>query len=223
MRVSSLILCLASICSAVPAPASVPQAPDSELQSEAYQTWTTTLPEPLRNALSEFKEPSSFEKTPDPAIIERWESDISKRGTIERGKRYSLAGWVFTIGAYIVQEVGSTSWVFPQQSDWSARNWLADDVTTSIRSTFGDGFHIQNIGGGWTWSGQIGNGYEFQDIPYEALYRVFMDSIETAMDWISQENYLAFQLIDNAGVQIGIFALYPTNGDLNSVRNYHND
>lgn len=226
MRFFSLIVCLASLCSAVPAPTSIPSAADNHLQpvtaSEAYHTYPAGLPERIRNALAEINEPKPSDIAPGvvpTAVAVR--RGVSKRTLIDDGHKYSIAGWVFTIGNIWFREIGSTTWKFPPMSDWSSRNWLADDVATSIRSVFGDGFHEQNIGGGWTWTGTLVSGYEFQDIPYEVLWRVFMDAIETADEWISTENYLAFTMIDNAGVFLGSFELYPTNGDMSNYWNAH--
>lgn len=50
-----------------------------------------------------------------------------------------------------------------------------------------------------------------------------MDAIETAMDGVTDENYLAFSMVDKAGVLIANLELWRTNGDLSNIKNYHND
>lgn len=70
-----------------------------------------------------------------------------KSGEIDQGKRYPITGRVFPVGFYFCQEIGSIIWAFAAQSDWNARNWLADAVATSIRSAYGDGYHHQTISG----------------------------------------------------------------------------
>lgn len=136
---------------------------------------------------------------------------LSKRVSMFKGKLYRIQGWVFSISFYLVEHWGGTSWVFPQDTDFASQNYIADQFATDVRSTIGDGT-VENraIGGGWSWSGNVNNGYEFNDIPYAVMYHTCINAIQGAVDWISVENGAAWQMLDTNGREIGFFQLFPT-------------
>lgn len=125
------------------------------------------------------------------------------------GKRYTWGTWVFVAGQFIVEQFGGTSWQFP--TDGISIGYICDQVAGSIANTLGNGQVTRNVGGGWTWAGQIfQDNYDFNTIPYNLLYGIIYDAIQGSTDWLTKDNAFDFIVHDTNGKAILELAVFPT-------------
>lgn len=227
MHIFSSLLLLAGLCAALPASegGGIVATTAAIEDGVSYTMWLASLSDTLRASIGELNNKTvstTDARAPAPKRITR-DGIISKRVDMYLGKKYNVAGWVFSIGAYTVQDIGSTSWRFPRQTDFDGMNYIADQIATSVRSVIGDSYVSRNVGGGWTWTAQLSKGYDYDNIPYLVIYNTVFEAIQGAVDWISKEKYAAYQMVDSNGQQIAIFSFYPTNGNLNEISNVHTE
>lgn len=181
----------------------------------SFQDWFDSIPEFIRTYHEEFlKEAYNANHGHQTAKVKSVEArDVTKRVNMYKGKLYALQGWVFSISYYLVEHWQGTSWVFPKDTDFQGQNFIADQFATDVRRVIGNGVvSSRQIGGGWSWSGHIdvNAGYEFRDIPYSVMYHTCIDAIQGAVDWISPENGVTWEMVDTIGRTIGGFSIYPT-------------
>lgn len=181
----------------------------------SFQDWFDSIPEVIRTYHEDFlKEAYNANHGHQTGEVKSVEArGLTKRVSMYKGKLYALQGWVFSISYYIVELWQGTSWVFPRDTDFEGQNFIADRFATDVRQVIGNGVvSSREIGGGWSWSGNIdvGAGYEFRDVPYSFAYHTCIDAIQGAVDWISPENGVTWEMVDTLGRKIAGFSIYPT-------------
>lgn len=212
----SFLLNLIAALSALGSPANLPIKSDSGAAANgtviaevSYEDWLAGWPEALRTHHAEFLA-KAFKSGARETVETR---DLTKRTSMYRGKLYQIQGWVFSISWYLVEHWQGTNWVFPKDTDLAGQNYIADNFATDVRSVIGGGIvQRRNLGGGWSWSGEIyeNNGYEFRDIPYAVMYHTCIEAIQGAVDWITPENGITWEMVDTLGRRIGGFSVYPS-------------
>ncbi|KAJ2981663.1 hypothetical protein NQ176_g1885 [Zarea fungicola] len=181
-----------------------------------FEDWVATVPEEFKK----FHE-SSLQKLYDVSYgrVTIDARDLTKRVAMFKGKSYNVSGWVFSISYYLIEHWQGTSWVFPQDTDFLGQNAIGDNFATNVRGVQGTVIEGRAFGGGWSWRGHVNNGYHFDNIPYSVLYHTCIDAIQGAVDWISVENSVTWQMLDSVGREIAMFVVYPTSYDHGATPN----
>jgi hypothetical protein len=139
---------------------------------------------------------------------------IAKRtpGQMNTGKTYNIAGWTFIIGDFIVEQYQGTTWRFPSSD--SDINWIVNNVASTIGKIYSDGDITSYITGGWQLFVASRDGNNVAGIPTAMVKALFGDAIRSAGDWISVENSLSFQIVNDAGSLLYSFSLWPANANV---------
>ena len=179
------------------------------------------LATPISDAAVEATPPQDLESRGVEDIFERQNQahEISKRA-LRSDQVITIAGWSIIVGQYVVDQYAGTNWRFP--SDGPSIGYIADQVASSMAHTIGNGEVWKNVGGGWSWHGQIWqDNYDFENIPYALVYSLTYQAIQGATDWISADN--GFEIMVNDATKKLIFQLqvYPTIHQ--AVSNWHDE
>lgn len=198
----------------------IPAAKDTtQLSAPSYDNWITKWPEHFQthhesSLLKLYNISYGLDITEPPT------SDIVRRDDMFKGKQYRIAGWFFSISFYVVEEWPGTTWTFPRNNLARSITYISDQLARDVTQVVNDHVFQRNIGGGWSWSGHVGDHYQFKNIPYDVIFDTCFDAITGAVDWITWENGATWQLLDTAGDEIAAFSLYPTNANRNAAPQY---
>lgn len=182
---------------------------------KSYDDWILGFPEFLRihheASLSSLYEATHVQQTSVQQTSEPHTDGVVRRAQMFRGMTYRVAGWVFSISYYLVDEWGGTTWQFPPNDNQGSRSFIANHFAADVGTIGRDVVYERVLAGGWSWSGHAGTAYMFTEIPYDALFNTAFDAMEGAVDWLSGDNGVTWQMLDTVGREIAAFTIFPTN------------
>lgn len=142
-------------------------------------------------------------------------------GLMSVGKEYEISDWVFTVGQFIIEQLGGTKMQFPTKDTDIAK--IAIEVGKDIVRRAGAGRVTSSFSDGWSYTCEMfGDGYTFNMIPSAVLLITIQDAIHAASGWPTADNVFNYILNDTNGRALFQLIIQPAVNNGRIVR-YHDE